>query len=130
MDNYLLAIGWWNLAGSILMLSMLYQPIGKKILNDWCLIFKKEFSLDYWGKLWFFWASGLNIFFGLINIISVQWGFIEVKTFLIKADLLSYLIFIGLAIWGFKEGKMGPGIYSVFVIFSFWIIWGLIVIYG
>lgn len=124
MDNYLLAIGWWNFAGSILMLGMLYQPFGKKVLNEWCLIFKPEFVLDYWGKLWFFWAIGLNIFFGLINLLSVRWGYDEVKRFLVWTDIVAYLIFVGLAIWGLKQGKLGSGIYTAFVIFSVWIVWG------
>ena len=128
MDNYLLAVGWWNFVGSIMMLAMLYQPFGKKVLNEWCAFFKPEFVLDYWGKLWFFWAAGLNVFFGLINIKSVQWGYDEVKSFLIWADLVAYFICIGLVIWGMKEGKMGSGVYSVLVIFSAWIAWGLWVV--
>ena len=128
MDTYLLAIGWWNFVGSIMMLVMLYQPFGKKVLNEWCLMFKPEFVLDYWGKLWFFWAAGLNVFFGLINIMAVKWGYNEVKTFLISFDIIAYVVFVGLSVWGLKAGKMGSGVYTAFVIFSIWIIWGCYVI--
>ena len=73
MNTYLLAIGWWNLVGSIVMLGFLYQSFGQKMLNEWTLMFKDKFILDYWGKLWFVWAAGLNIFFGLVNIMAVKW---------------------------------------------------------
>lgn len=127
MDNYLLAIGWWNFAGSIMMLGFYYQPFGKQVLNEWTKIFKIEFALDYWGKLWMVWASGLNIFFGLINIMSVKWAYPDVQLFLIGADLTAYIFFILLAIWGIKAGRLGSGFYSVLAIFTFWITWGIIV---
>lgn len=128
MDTYLLAIGWWNFAGSIMMLGFIYEPFGQKVLNEWTLMFKDKFTLDYWGKLWCFWASGLNIFFGLINILAVKWGYNDVKTFLIWFDIIAYLIFVGLVIWGLKAGRLGSGGYSAFVIFGVWIIWGFLVV--
>lgn len=128
MDTYLLAIGWWNFLGSIMMLGFFHQPFGKKMLNEWTKIFSTEFALDYWGKLWLIWAIGLNIFFGLINILAVKWGFIEVKMFLVWFDIIAYLLFVGLAIWGIKAKRCGEGAYSVFIIFGVWIIWGLWVV--
>ena len=125
MNTYLLAIGWWNFIGSIMMIGFFYQPFGKKMLNDWTRMFITEFSLDYWGKLWLMWAVGLNIFFGLINILAVHWGYEDVKTFLIWVDISAYAFFIGISIWGLKVGRCGSGIYSAFVIFAFWIIWGI-----
>lgn len=127
MDNYLLALGWWNFAGSIMMLGFYYQPFGKKVLNEWTKIFKIEFALDYWGKLWMVWATGLNIFYGLTNIMAVKWGYPDVKLYMIVVDLFSYILFFLLALWGIKAGKMGSGYYSVLLIFLFWIIWGITV---
>jgi len=126
MDAYLLAIGWWNFAGSIMMLGFIYEPFGQKVLNEWSLIFKDRFNLDYWGKLWCLWASGLNIFFGLINILAVKWGHNDVKNFLIWFDIIAYLIFVGLLIWGLKVNRLGLGAYCALVIFGVWIIWGLL----
>jgi hypothetical protein len=126
MDQYLLSIGWWNFGGSLFMLGMLNNSFGKKVLNEWTKIFKTEFHLDYWGKFWLAWAIGLNIFFGLVNILSVSWGYPEVKQFLICSDLVAYSCFLLPAIWGLSAGRVGSGIYSVFVIFSFWIAWGII----
>ena len=123
MDNFLLAVGWWNFGGSIAMLFFLYQPFGRMILNDQTKIFKTRFELDYWGKLWLFWAAGINIFFGLINVMSVKWGYPEVKSFLIWSDIVAYSIFVALAIWGHIAGRMGSGVWSVYLIFGGWIGW-------
>ncbi len=129
MDNYLLALGWWNFLGSILMLGFFHQPFGKKMLNEWTKIFSTEFVLDYWGKFWLAWATGLNIFFGLVNIYAVKWGYVEVKEFLIVFDIIAYSLFIGLALWGMKAKRTGPGIYSALLIFLFWIGWGVSVMF-
>ena len=107
------------------MFGFLYQPFGQKMLNEWTFMFKDKFVLDYWGKLWFAWAAGLNIFFGLVNIMAVKWGYTDVQTFLIWFDIIAYLTFVGLVFWGLKVGRLlHSGAYSAFVIFSTWIIWG------
>lgn len=124
MDNFLLAVGWWNFVGSIMMLGALNQSFGQKLFNEWTQIFKTPFVLDYWGKVWFVWATGINIFFGLINIVAVSWGYQDVKTFMVCSDLVSYLCCFALAAWGMKAGRLGAGGYSVFVVFGFWLIWG------
>ena len=128
MDIYLLSVGWWNFIGSIIMMGMIYQPFGQKMLIEWTRIFKEDFVLNYWGKLWLFWASGLNILFGLLNIMAVKWAYHDVKLFMIWMDLCSYLTFVMLTIWGLKAGKLGPGVYSVFVIFATWIVCGYLAI--
>jgi len=53
MDTYLLSVGWWNFIGSMMMMVMLYQPFGQKLLIDWTKIFKENFFLDFWGQIWF-----------------------------------------------------------------------------
>ncbi len=128
MNTYLLSLGWWNLTGSILMIGFFNEAFGKKVLNEWTKIFSTEFALDYWGKFWLMWSIGLNIFFALMNILAVSWGYPEVKRFLIGFDIVAYLLFIGLAIWGMKAKRTGEGIYYAFLIFGTWIIWGLWVI--
>jgi len=123
MNSFLLAVGWWNFGGSLIMLFALNQKFGKKLFNDWTKIFKEEFTLDYWGKFWLFWAAGLNVFFGLVNVLSVKWGYEEIKYFLVYSDIFSYTVFLGLGIWGLVSGRCAGGIYSVFVIFLFWLSW-------
>lgn len=126
MNAFLLAIGWWNLLGSIMMLGFPYEPFGQKVLNEWTLMFKEKFVLDYWGKLWCFWASGLNIFFALVNILSVYWGYEALKVFAIGSDIFAYLVFIGLVIWGLRAGRMGMGGYVALALFCGWIVWGFL----
>ena len=50
MDNYLLALGWWNFIGSFMMLAMLYQPFGQQLLNKWTYIFKEKLIIDTSGS--------------------------------------------------------------------------------
>lgn len=126
MDNYLQAIGWWNFVGSVLMLGCLHQPFGKKMFNEWTMIFTTEFQLDYWGKLWFVWATGINIFFGLVNIKVVEWGTMEFKEFIIWFDIIAYVLFVFMAAWGQKVKRCGSGVYSAYFIFLFWIVWGIL----
>lgn len=95
------------------------------MLVVWTKMFKDDFKLDYWGKLWLMWAAGINIFFGLINILSVHWGHLDVMTFLTQMDVGIYIVFVGLVIWGMKAGRMGSGAWSAFVIFGVWIGWGI-----
>ncbi len=128
MDTYLLAIGWWNLVGSILMLGLFSESFGKKLFNEWSKIISTEYKLDYWGMFWLSWAIGTNIFFALTNILSVKWGYKDVKTFLIWFDIFAYLILISLAIWGIKAKRTGTGIYVGLIIFMSWVIWGFLVV--
>jgi hypothetical protein len=126
MNTYLQAIGWWNLIGSLMMVGFFNQSFGENVLNNWTKIFVTKFSLDYWGKFWLFWAIGLNVFFALLNILSVYWNYIEVKVFIVWFDVTAYLIFIIIGIWGLLQKRCGLGIYIAFLIFSVWIAWGLI----
>lgn len=130
MDVFLLSIGWWNFGGSITMLFFLNENFGKKMLNDWTKIFVTEFKLDYWTKLWLGWAAGINVFFGAVNIMSVKWGYNDVKEFLIYCDLVAYGIFMILAILGWQSKRLGAGAYSVFLIFSGWLAWGIYSLLG
>lgn len=125
MDNYLLSLGWWNLAGSILMIGFFYQSFGKKILNDWTKIFSTEFALDYWGKFWLTWSIGLGIFFGLVNIYAANLDHLEVKGSLIWFDVLAYICLLALSLSQIIVKRTGSGIYGVLLVFAFWISWGV-----
>lgn len=125
MDAFLMALGSWNFFGSLVMIGFFNQQFGKNMLNNWTKIFAREFTLDYWSKFWLGWAIGLNIFYGAVNIAAVYWAMIELKVMIICFDLFAYSMFMGLAIWGKQTGNCGSGIYSVFIIFGFWIAWGI-----
>lgn len=105
MDTYLLSLGWWNFAGSILMIGFFYQSFGKKMLNDWTKIFNTEFVLDYWGKFWLTWSIGLGIFFGLVNIYAAKLNYVEVKEFLIWFDVVAYIFLMGLSLSQLKRNE-------------------------
>lgn len=128
MNTYLLALGWWNLAGCIFMFGLFNLSFGKKALNEWTKIFAQEYELNYWSKLWLAWAIGLNIFFAVVNICAAGWHLVPLKQLCIVSDIIAYAMFTALAAWGVKANKCGPGIYSVFIIFSMWIGWGCYVL--
>ncbi|MDQ3764709.1 MAG: hypothetical protein M3460_25215 [Actinomycetota bacterium] len=125
MDTYLLSLGWWNFAGSILMIGFFYQSFGKKMLNDWTKIFNTEFVLDYWGKFWLTWSIGLGIFFGLVNIYAAKLNYVEVKGFLIWFDVVAYIFLMGLSLSQIKAKRTSLGIYVALLVFAFWISWGV-----
>ncbi len=126
MNTYLTALGWWNLVGCIFMLAFFNENFGKKVLNDWTQIFNTPYKVGYWEKFWLSWVIGLNIFFALVNIFAAQWELNELKILCVVFDILAYLLFILLTIWGVISKRTGAGIYSVFVIFIVWLFWGII----
>lgn len=125
MNNYLLTLGWWNLVGSLFMLTFFNPEFGNKVLVEWTRIFKIKYEPGYWGHFWLGWTIGLNLFFALVNIFASQCHVIELKQLCVYFDLFAYLLFVGLTIWGIKTNKCGSGIYSVFIIFGGWIVWGI-----
>lgn len=124
METYLYAVGGWNLFGSLVMLGLLNDNIGNKLLVNWTGIFAKPFSLNFYGKLFLGWAIGLNIFFASINIfIAMEPGFV-LKQIVVAADIIAYLGFIGLVIWGLIVGNLKSGGYVALLIFLGWVLWG------
>jgi hypothetical protein len=130
MVTYLLALGWWNFFGSIVMIGFFNESFGKKMLNDWTKIFATEFKLDYWSKFWLGWAIGLNIFFGYINVLAAKWNFFPLMKVLVLTDIAAYSAFVLLGIWGLVSKRLGAGGYSIFIIFGGWIAWGIVALLG
>ncbi len=128
MENFLISIGWWNFIGSIFMLSLLNESLGKLVLNDWTKIFIEEYKVSYWSKLWLVWLIGLNIFYGLINVYVVKWGNYDFKYFVTYFDFFAYLFFLFLTFKLHFSRKCGIGVYIVFAIFIFWASWAVYVI--
>ena len=128
MDSYLLILGLWNIIGCLVMFAFIKDSNANKLLVEWSQIFTEKYSTGYYGKLWLIWAIGVNIFFALINIMCIYWNILEIKEFVIWADIIIYILFILLSIIGLKSGKLGKGIYIGFLIFITWILWGFSVI--
>ena len=125
MKTFIFVLGLWNFLGSFLMLGFLSEAFGRRVLNEWTKIFANEFTLDYWSRLWLFWAAGMNIFFGLVNIMASVWEFFPLFRFLVVSDLVAYAILFALALRAHQRGQFGSGGYSVLVIFSGWLLWGI-----
>jgi len=125
MDLYLKAIGWWNLIGALFMLVFLSESIGNKVLVEWSKIFTEKYSVTYYVKFWLVFAIGLNLFYGLMNIMAGHWSLPNVSTAIIYMNVIAYICVLAMAIWGLVAGKCGPGIYVGFVIFGIWILWGI-----
>ncbi len=125
MKLFLLTLGWYNFLGSLLMIGFFNEAFGRKILNEWTKIFREEFTLSYWSRLWLFWAIGLNIFFGLINIMAAAWNYHELLRFLVVSDIVAYGCFFLLTVRAYLLKYLDVGGYAVFVIFAGWLIWGI-----
>ena len=125
MELYLKTLGWWNLIGAILMFAFLSENIGNKILVQWSGIFTEEYSVNYYVKFWLVFAIGLNIFYGLINIMAGYWNHSNTNTFIACFNVIVYSVILLFSIWGLVAGKCGTGIYVGFVIFAIWILWGI-----
>ena len=129
MDLYLKNVGYWNLIGSLLMFLFFSRALGNRILVNWSQIFRERYELNYYSKLWLLWAIGLNLFFAIINILAAWWSFEELKLFLIRADVIIYLIFIGLTVRGLVIKQLGAGAYVALIIFAAWSFWGIATLY-
>ena len=70
MELYLKAIGWWNLIGALFMFVFLSESIANKVLVEWSEIFTEKYAVSYYVKFWLVFAIGLNIFYGLMNIMA------------------------------------------------------------
>jgi len=125
MYTYLLSLGLWNFFGSIVMLGLINDNFGHNMFVKWTKIFKEDYKLNNYGRIWCAWAAGINIFFGAVNVMAWKWQFEPLGKFLIYTDLLAYSIFTILAVRGLIQKSVGSGIYSVLVIFLGWIVWGV-----
>src|SRR5262245_42870519 len=111
MNAYLLALGWWNLVGCGFMLLLLHPKWGPKLMNECVAVLSEPYNVDFYAALWVFWATGLNVFYALINILSVGWEFAPLMRFTAWTDVISYCIFLALGIRTHVRGKAGKGIY-------------------
>jgi len=128
MDLYLKAIGWWNLIGSLLMFFLLSESIANKVLIEWSAIFTEKYTATFYVKFWLVFAIGLNIFYGLVNIMAGYWEYDNIRSCIIWVDVIAYIGVLSVAIWGLVAGKCGLGILVGFLIFSVWILWGIYVL--
>lgn len=130
MDTYfLLAVGSWNLIGSIALYLMLNSTLADKILRDWTWIIAHPYDVGQYGSLWLWWAATTNTFFGAINIFAANWESTS-QTIVIYGDLFVYGVLLLPAIVALKQEKYGYGKgHIVNVVLGFvWILWDIFVL--
>jgi hypothetical protein len=125
MKTYMLALGWWNFIGCFMMLGFFNEAFGRKVFNEWTKIMAVPFTLDFWSRFWMGWAIGLNFFYAGINLMAANWEFLPLMKFTVICDIVAYVFFMGLSIWGLAKKRLGAGGYSVFIVFGVWLGWGI-----
>lgn len=125
MENYfLLAIGYWNLIGSIVLYLMLNPAIADKLLRQWIEITTFSPDLGKYGSIWLLWAATTNTFFSVINIYAVHWS-TSSKVTVIWGDSFVYCIFLLPMIVVFNNENYGRGLYVSILLSIFWILWAV-----
>jgi hypothetical protein len=125
MENYFfLALGFWNIIGSIFLYLMLNQKLADNILRKWAEIITQPYDIGKYGSLWLLWAATTNTFFGVINIFATNWQKNN-QIIVIYGDLFVYLTLFLAAILMLKDENFGKGHYVNIVLIFFWIVWGV-----
>ena len=125
MENYfLLAMGYWNLIGSIALYLMLNEAIADTILRQWTEIITQPYQIDKYNSLWLLWAATTNTFFSAINIFAAEWESATQAT-VIGGDVFVYGIFLLSSIAALKQETYGRGLYITLVLKVFWIFWAI-----
>ena len=122
METFLLAVGYWNLIGSLVLYLMLKPTLADKILRLWTGIIAQPYEIGKYGALWLLWAATTNTFLGVINIFAAQWEFTS-QTIIIYADLFVYGVFLISAIAALKNVNYGKGHFLNILLFLLWILW-------
>lgn len=123
MESYfLLAIGYWNLIGSIILYLMLNPAIADKVLRQWIEIITIPYDVGKHGSLWLVWAASTNIFFSIVNIAAAHWEETSQRT-VIWGDLFVYGILLLSMIAVFNHENYGKGLYVSIFLGIFWILW-------
>ncbi|NJP10364.1 MAG: hypothetical protein HC866_13550 [Leptolyngbyaceae cyanobacterium RU_5_1] len=125
MENYfLLAIGYWNLIGSIVLYLMLNEAIADKILRQWIEIITVPYDVGKYGSLWLVWAASTNTFFSVINVLAVHWARTS-QVVVVCGDLFVYGIFLLSIIVVLNDKNYGRGLYVSIFLTIFWMLWAI-----
>jgi hypothetical protein len=123
MENYfLLAVGYWNLVGSIALYLMLNEAIADKLLRQWTKIITQPNEIGKYGSLWLVWAATTNTFFSVVNVFAVSWEQASQVT-VICGDLFVYGILLLSMIVALNNKNYGRGVYIAILLSIFWMLW-------
>lgn len=125
MENYfLLAIGYWNLIGSIVLYLMLNPAIADKILRQWTEIVTVPYDVGRYGSLWLVWAASTNTFFSVMNILTIRWAHTS-QIAVICGDLFVYSVLLLSMTVVLNNENYGRGLYVSIFFSIFWIVWAI-----
>lgn len=121
MENYfLLALGSWNLIGSIVLYLMLNEAIADRILRIWTEIITYPYRAGKYGSFWLLWAATTNAFFGMVNIVATYWELAS-KITVIYGDLFVYSALLLPMLVALKNENYGRGLYISILLGIAWI---------
>uniref|UniRef100_A0A832H3B3 TspO protein n=1 Tax=Oscillatoriales cyanobacterium SpSt-402 TaxID=2282168 RepID=A0A832H3B3_9CYAN len=125
MESYfLLAIGCWNLIGSIVLYFMLNPAIADKILRQWIELITVPYEVGKYGSLWLVWAASTNMFFSVINVLAIHWARAS-QVVVICGDLFVYGILLLSMIVVLNDKGYGRGLYISIFLSIFWMLWAV-----
>ncbi|MEC4884936.1 MAG: hypothetical protein SAL70_26990 [Scytonema sp. PMC 1070.18] len=123
-NNFFLAVGFWNLIGSVFLYLMLNKTFADKVLRKWTGIITESYDIGKYGSLWLLWAATTNTFFGVINIFAVSWE-PSSKVVVIYGDVFVYAALFLPAIVVLSNENYGKGHYVNILLGIFWIVWAV-----
>lgn len=125
MGNYfLLAIGYWNLIGSVVLYFMLNPAIADTILRQWIEIITVPYEVGKYGSLWLVWAASTNTFFSVMNVFAVHSAHAS-QIVVICGDLFVYGILLLSMLAVFNNKSYGRGLYVSICLSIFWMLWAI-----
>lgn len=125
---FLLSVGCWNILGSIALYLMLNPAICDRILRKWIGMIAYPYDVGKYGSIWLIWAATTNTFFGLINILAINWGELA-RTEILYCDLFVYGVLLVPTILTLRNENFARGHYVNAGLGIFWILWALYVLF-
>jgi hypothetical protein len=123
-NNFLRALGYFNLIGSVFLYLMLNKTFADKVLRNWTWIISEPYDIGKYGSLWLLWTATTNTFFSIINIFAANWEQTS-KTVVIYGDLFVYAALLIPEIAVIRNKNFGSGHYVNILLGVFWILWAV-----
>jgi hypothetical protein len=74
MSGFLEAIGWYNVAGSFVLMAMMVPSIADRVLRRYSEVGSAPYESGPYGALWLWWAATTNLFLGFVMVRAVHWA--------------------------------------------------------
>lgn len=123
-DYFLLAVGAWNLIGSLFLYAMLHPAIADQVLRKWTWTITAPYEVGQYGVLWLWWAATTNTFFAGMNLFALGWV-ASVQRVVIYGDGFVYGVLLLPAIAALRHPGYGKGHYINVALGGFWLLWAI-----